>query len=508
MHLKLLRTRKPAFFTRLSPQDESFLAFETPNLHMHVGVVAMFEAGPFRTTGGAIDLAAFQRYIESRLPFVAQCHEKLARIPITHREIWVDDADFTIERHVRMVHIAEPCGERELRALASEIFSVPLDRSRPLWDLAVVDGYRDPSGDDRFAVICRAHHAMLDGLAGIDFIGALLSREPADAIVPAPAWEPAPLPAASRLLAGEARRIASSPLRLVRTISSLAHDAETRRGFRDRSLAVVRLITNGVRGTTRTPLTPVPSPARSVAWSQSDGASERGIRARLGGTRDDVTLSAATGAVRGFLKRHHVGLSGLRIRAMVPTNMRTRAERGGFGNRVSILIVDLPVDENNGRRRLERITESVAQLKQTKQNLGADVLAQIDSVTGTLAQRASMWLAIRTRSYNLCVTTIPGPPTPLYALDSRLLALYPLAPIFGGQRCNVAALSYAGTLHWGVNYTGGDDADVCIFIADIVATFDELAAAAAAAPPRIALVPPPNDTTAQTADPHPAAANQ
>ncbi len=457
---------------------------------MHVGVVALFEAGMFRNEDGAIDLVAFQRYIESRMPFVPECHQKLARTPITHREIWIDDPDFAIERHVRMVQIDGPGGERELRALAGALFSVPLDRAHPLWDLAVVDNYRDPSGDDRFAVICRAHHAMLDGLAGIDFIAALLSREPVAAVAPTPVWEPAPAPAPSRLIAGEARRIASSPLRAIRTIASLTHDAETRRGFRDRTLALVRLIANGVRGTTRTPLTPMPTPTRSVAWAQSESASERSIRARLGGTRDDVTLAAATGAVRGFLQRRNFGLSGLRMRAMVPTNMRTRAERGGLGNRVSMLIVDLPVDESDGRRRLERITESVAQLKQAKQNLGADVLAQIDSVTGTLAQRASMWLALRTRAYNLCVTTIPGSPAPLYALDSRLIALYPLAPIFGGQRCNVAALSYAGALHWGVNYMDGDDADVCAFIDDIVDSFNDLVAAAAAAPPRIALVVP------------------
>lgn len=490
MRLKLPLTHRGASYARLSPQDESFLAFEKPDLHMHVGAVAIFDGASFRAADGEVDVEGFRRYIASRLPFVAQCHQKLARMPIFGRRIWVDDPEFAIERHVREVRIAAPGGDAELRALASEIFSAPLDRGKPLWELCVVQGYHAPGGEDAFALICRAHHAMLDGLAGIDFIGALLTRDAVQTQPVVPAWRAAPVPGRTRLVVAEAARCAVAPLHLVRAIVRLSHDAESRETFRDRTLALVRLITNGVRGTTRTPLIPVPTPQRAVAWASTDGGNERMIRARLGGTRDDVTLSAATGAVRAFLLRCGLALPTLRIRAMVPTNMRTRAERGGLGNRVSMLIVDLPVAEGDARRRLETITETVTDLKQTKQNLGADVLAQIDSVTGTLAQRASMWLANVTRAYNLCVTTIPGPPTPLWALESKLLALYPLAPIFGGQRCNLAALSYAGTLHWGVNYAGGDDADVRRFLADVVASFDALTEAAAAAPPRLALVTP------------------
>jgi hypothetical protein len=203
-----------------------------------------------------------------------------------------------------------------------------------------------------------------------------------------------------------------------------------------------------------------------------------------------VTLAASTGAVRGFLRRRSVRLAGLRIRAMVPVNLRTRSERGGFGNRVSTLIVDLPVTESDAGKQLASISATVAHLKQVKQGLGGDVLAQIDQWTGTMSQRFGMWLAKTRRAYNLCVTTIPGSPTALYALEAKMVALYPVAPVFHNQLLNIAALTYAGKLHWGVHYAGQDDAAAAEFVADLKTTFGELVAAAAATPPRMRVVVP------------------
>ena len=270
----------------------------------------------------------------------------------------------------------------------------------------------------------------------------------------------------------------------------LLTDGDARRDFRDRAYALVHVVANGVRGTSANPLNAPPVPARTIDWASASAAGERSIRARLGGTRDDVTLAATTGAVRGFLRRRAVSLRRLRIRAMVPVNLRTRSERGGFGNRVSTLIVDLPVAEAEARAQLERISATVAHLKQVKQGLGGDVLAQIDQWTGTLAQRSGMWLAKTRRAYNLCVTTIPGSPTALYALESKMMALYPVAPVFHNQLFNIAALTYAGVLHWGVHYAGEDAGAAAEFVADLRRAFGELVAAAAAEPPRIRVVAP------------------
>jgi hypothetical protein len=174
---------------------------------------------------------------------------------------------------------------------------------------------------------------------------------------------------------------------------------------------------------------------------------------------------------------------------MVPVSVRTRSERGALGNRVSTLIVDLPAAEPDARTRLARISKHVAQLKEKKQGLGGDTFAKIDTWTGTLIQSFGMWLSRFRRAYNLCVTTIPGSPTALYALESKLLALYPIAPVFTGQLFNVAALSYDGKVRYGVHYAGDDGADAAReFAEDLASSFEELVAIAKTTAPRIRVV--------------------
>lgn len=453
---------------------------------MHVGVVAIFESTSFRLAGGGLDFDKFERYILARFTAWTRSRQKLARTPIARRPVWIDARGFRPEAHVRRVTLEPGGGEEALKRLASAVFSKALDRSKPLWEAVLVDGV----SDDTFAIVFKTHHAMIDGIAGMDFIGALLTADPTPTFEDAPLHRAAPPPSRLRLLLDDVLHYASAPFKLGDGVRILATDAEARQDFRDRAFALVHVVFNGVLGTSPNPLSAQPVPQRTVDWASADASGERAIRSRLGGTRDDVTLAAATGAVRGFLRRRHMKLPRLRIRAMVPVNLRTRAERGGFGNRVSTLIVDLPVGESEGRAQLERISETVAHLKQVKQGLGGDVLAQIDQWTGTMAQSFGMWLARTRRAYNLCVTTIPGSPTLLYALESKMIALYPVAPVFHKQLFNIASLTYAGRLHWGVHYAGEDADAASEFVADLGEAFAELIAAAAAAPPRIRVIKP------------------
>ena len=485
MPIKPFATLTPSY-ERLSPQDASFLAYERNGLHMHVGVVAIFEGASFRTSTGLLDFEKLERYILARFTSWTRSRQKLARTPIAHRPVWIDDRRFRPEAHIRRVTLEAGSGEDALKRLAGEVFSRALDRSKPLWEAVLVDGFDDGT----FAIVFKTHHAMIDGLAGMDFISALLTTDPTPAFDGAPLHSAAPPPWRLRLLFDDALHYVSAPLKLLDGLRILATDSEARKDFRDRAYALVHLVFNGVLGTSPNPLSAHPVQRRTVDWAAADASGERAIRARLGGTRDDVTLAASTGAVCGFLRRRGVKLPKLRIRAMVPVNLRTRAERGGFGNRVSTLIVGLPVAETEARVRLERISETVAHLKQVKQGLGGDVLAQIDQWTGTMAQSFGMWLAKTRRAYNLCVTTVPGSPTALYALESKLIALYPVAPVFHRQLFNVTALSYAGKLHWGVHYAGEDEFGAAEFVADLSASFAELVEAAASAPPRIRVVKP------------------
>lgn len=509
--MRLIPLRRPgpgrtSSYERLSPQDASFLAFERPNIHMTVGGVLIFEMGSFRGADGRVDVDAFRDYVAGRIGGVARSRQRLARTPLLRRPIWVDDADFDIARHVRAADLgAQAEDPAALRRLSGEIFSTGLDRSRPLWEIAVVLG--EP-GDATFAVVCKVSHGMIDGIAGMDFAASLLSgeheagaraaaraggraggragtRAAADPPIP---FVPMAPPKGWRLALGDAALLASAPPRLVAGMWRLATRPATRASFRERTWALVHLFASGLRGTTRTPLSEPPLASRMHGWAALPKQSERVVRTRLGGSRDDVALATACGAVRASLRRRGVRTQGIRVRAMAPMSLRARSERGTLGNRVSMLIVDLPVDEADATVRLRRLSATMSRLKRVKQGLGVDVLASIDEFAGTAAQRFAMWLATLRRTYNVVITNVPGPPTPLYALESQLLAVYPMAPVFAGQHLNFAALSYLGTVHWGVQYAGDDAGEFAAIMRDLEASFSELVAAAQATPPRIRVV--------------------
>jgi WS/DGAT/MGAT family acyltransferase len=493
-----LRGRTRAY-ERLSPQDASFLAFEKPNILMTVGGELIFEMGSIRAANGRVDVPKFRRYIEARIDTVARSRQRLSRTSLLRRPIWVDDASFVIAQHVVSVDLGDAAEDQAaLRRLSGEIFSRPLDRSRPLWEITVVEGTPDAA---TFAVVCKVSHGMIDGIAGMDFAGALLAGDPQATLEGARSFVPLGEPSPLRLALDDIALVASAPPRLAAGIFRLATRRATRASFRERAWALVHLFASGLRGTTRTPLSEPPLASRFHGWAAFPKSSERMIRARLGGSRDDVALATATGATRASLLRRGAAVKAARIRAMAPMSLRARSERGTLGNRVSMLIVDLPVDEADPARRLRRLSATMARLKRIKQGLGVDVLAAIDEFAGTSAQRFAMWLATLRRTYNVVITNVPGPPTPLYALESQLLAIYPVAPVFGGQHINFAALSYLGTVHWGVQYAGGDAAELAAIMRDLEASFAELCAAASGKPPRIRVVSPLTDAGQSPDDP-------
>ena len=481
--IRLLQHR----YERLSPQDASFLVFEKPNLPMHVGMLAFFERRSFEGSGGDIDLEKFRAYIASRLPQAQRCRHKLAYIPIARQPVWVADENFDLANHVREVRLAAPGDEAALAELAGQVFSAHLDRSRPLWEMWIVQGLADA---DRFAVICKVHHCMIDGIAAVDFIGALLTPEPVSEIVPSPAYTPTEAPHRFRLLVDEAARWLRASAGLAFAARRFVFSSETRASFRERTRAVVTLLARGIRGTSPGPLHEPASGRRHYAWVATERTGERAVRARIGGSRDDIAVATAAGATRDYLVRRGGNPRKTRVRAMAPVSVRSRRERGRFGNRVTMLIVDLPVAEEQPIPRLEAVTAHVQQLKDDKAGLGVEVLTQIDRWAGTLAQNLSMEIATHRHAYNLIVTNVPGPPVPLYALESKMLAMYPLAPIFGGGHVGIAAMTYLDRVHWGVQYGGADPAEAARIAADVTAHFDALVQAAAVAPPRIRVVEP------------------
>ncbi len=480
------RATDPAHYDRLSPQDASFLAFESANVFMHIGAVTIFDSTSFALPSGDVDLPKFRRYIESRLKLVPRTRQRLAENPITRQPVWIDDDLFDISHHVRELRLPSPGDEGKLKRAASTVFSGSLERSRPLWEMHVVQGL-SPSG--QFAVIAKAHHAMLDGVAGVDFARIMLSQDACDEIESVEPFRARPAPSRWRLARDEVRRYGAAPIGLSRGIAAFLRSGAVRKSFADHVWALTTFMASGLRGTPQGPLTGASSTERVVDWFVCDRADERSIRARLGGTRDDVTLAVASGAAREVVRNAGGDLTN-RVRAMAPVNLRSRRDANRLGNRVSMLIVDLPLDVPSPAARLAQISERTGRLIQAKHQLGVDTLAKIDVWTGTLAQTFAMWLSRRVRAYNFVITNIPGPPLPLYALRSRLLAFYPVAPVFPDQHFNVAALPYLGKVYWGVNYGGHDADEQRRFMRDLESSFKELRAAAAHALPRVKLVEP------------------
>jgi diacylglycerol O-acyltransferase / wax synthase len=251
----------------------------------------------------------------------------------------------------------------------------------------------------------------------------------------------------------------------------------------------VRDVIDGVEGVAET-LASSASQASSTPWNQDIGPHRRfdwlrldlgeikAVKNVLGGTVNDIVLATVTGAVRRFLLQRGVDPDELRIRANVPVSVRSTDERGSLGNRIALWMTDLPVDEGDPVARLDRIKITTHRLKESKQALGAQVLASVSDMTTWRLLATAARLSMRARPYNLVVTNVPGPQLELYLLDARLREIYPMVNLLPGQGLGVALFSYAGTLHWGVLADWDLVPDLAVFVAELERSFKELKLAA------------------------------
>jgi WS/DGAT/MGAT family acyltransferase len=432
---------------RLTALDASFLAIEDPSVHMHVGAVARFEAAPLRAPSGAVDVERIRRFTEVALQESPRFRQRLQAIPWFEHPVWIDDPSFNVFYHVRHAALPPPGEERQLKRLAGRILSQKLDRGKPLWEMWVVEGLEG----DRFALILKAHHCMVDGIAGIDLLSALLRLEPDAPWPQAHPWRPRPAPSRQRLFLDEAWRRASLPLSLLRGAPGvLARPREAIATAREAVAAVGEAVAGGLAATTSTPLNTDIGPYRRFDWTQIPIDEVREVRKRLGGTLNDVVLATVAGAVGRFLGRRGVALGPeTRFQVMVPVSVRRPAERGSPGNRVVNFLARIPVDERDPRRRLERTILETKRLKESRGARGAEILEELSDQTFTGLVAQLVQLAASTRAYNLVVTNVPGPTLPVYLLGARMTDIYPVVPLFRGQGLGIALFSYAGQLDWG-----------------------------------------------------------
>jgi diacylglycerol O-acyltransferase len=451
---------------RLTGLDASFLALETGGAHMHVGSVLVFD-------GPAPDYEELVAAIDTRLHLVPRYRQKLAFPPLVQaRPVWVDDPHFNAGYHVRHTALPAPGGREELERLAGRVFSQALDRSKPLWEIWLVEDVED----DAFALVCKTHHALVDGISGVDIMAVLFDLEPdPPEREPPPPWYPSPEPSAAALLADAVAGYAEAPGELARAAAG--------------ALAAPRLALRalgGVAGMVRAGLTSAPpsplnvriGPHRRFTWVEADLDRFKAIKGALGGTVNDVVLSVVTGALRGLLLRRGRDPRDIELKAMVPVSVRADEERGTLGNRVSAMYAPLPVGIEDPIERFRAIHAAMGDLKASSQAVGAEVLTQLAGFAApTILDQAARLQGMQ-RLYNLVVTNVPGPQFPLYMLGRRLRGFYPEVPLTLNTALGIAIMSYDGHLDFGL--LGDYDAmeDLHALAGDLRAAIDELSVAA------------------------------
>jgi diacylglycerol O-acyltransferase len=435
---------------RLSALDASFLAIEDTNAHMHIGSVALFEAAPLARAEGGIDIDRIRQLMEAGLHRTPRYRQRLERVPLLGHPVWVDDDRFNLFYHLRHTRLPVPGDERQLKRLAGRIMSQQLDRGKPLWEMWVVEGVEG----DRCAIITKAHHCMIDGVGSVELTGAVMQRSPEhapDLDQPPPRWISRPAPRPARLLADEVvhRAVslgtAMSPGRLLRDTRG------TGAALLDSIQGVSEALAAGLRPASPTPLNVDIGPHRRFDWTSMDLGTIKAIGAKLGGTVNDVVLAVVTGALRSFLRRRGVRVEGLDFRAMVPVNVRLKSERENLGNRVAMLVAHLPLSARDAGERLARVVDETTVLKRSHQAQGVQMLEELSDHSFTMLFTLFARLAAASRPFNLVVTNVPGPRFPVYVLGARMLACYPLVPLYQNQALGIALFSYDGRLHWGFN---------------------------------------------------------
>ena len=458
----------------LSYLDASFLALETRANHFHVAGVALFDASPLKGEDGGIDIERIRAHVFSKLQYIPRYRQRLERVPYDRKPVWVDDAHFTFEYHVRHTSLPRPGSDTQLKELAGRIVSTQLDRNKPLWELWVVEGIEG----DRFAVIAKIHHAMIDGISGVDLTTILMNVIPTSDIEEAPEWTPRPAPTPTQLAVSEAARTTRRLIdRLTHLSEALRDRPRVSEATLDKTIAALTSLRSGWLTTAdRTPINPDIGPNRRFDWTDLALDEIKAVKNDLGGSVNDVVLAIAAGAIRGFLMDDRdFDVSQTEYRIMVPVSTRRADQRGALGNQVAMWLLDLPIEEADPRKRYELIKERTRNLKETNQALGAATLVELSSGTPiTLLSLANRVVGSRMRPFNMTVTNIPGPQFPMYLLESEMLANYPMVPLWSQHGVGIALFSYNGALLWGVQADYDTLPDSGSFIARIQESFKEL----------------------------------
>lgn len=432
-------------YERLSAQDNSFLMMESPKTHMHVASTLIYEAGPLQTSDGGIDFERIKQATEGYLHRIPRYRQKLHFIPLEGGAVWVDDRHFSLDYHVRHAALPRPGTDEQLRKLASRIMAMPLDRARPLWETWVVEGLEG----DRFAVITKIHHCMIDGSSGVDVAQIMMTTTPNRDIPTAARYIPRPAPTNGELLRDELSRRVSLPGQVISNLRQFARETEDLRDEIRLRANVLGSMLGMASNADETPLNGSNGPHRNFDWLTVELSDMKAIRRGLDCTINDVVLTIVTGAVRGYLLLRGVDPRRVEFRVSAPVSVRSDDEKGELGNRVSSWILNLPIQEDDPREQLRLIHETTQELKDSRQALGVEMMMQV--AEWTPSNLLSLGSQAMNGPINTIVTNVPGPQFPLYLQGAKLLGIYPQVPLLGGLGVGIALMSYDGRVCWGFN---------------------------------------------------------
>jgi diacylglycerol O-acyltransferase / wax synthase len=473
---------------QLSPLDATFLELEQADqsAHMHIGAILVF-APPEH--GGPPTVERLRRHLDARLYDLPRYRQRLST-PATgglRWPTWTPVDGFDIAKHVRRARLPGRGTDADLRDWAGEFFSERLDRARPLWELVLITGLEG----GRWALASKTHHCMVDGVGSVDAGLAILDTEPNpkppprraaahDGAGEGEAGEPEGGEGTVPRLLGLPRRLAGATLRAARGGLELATHPDQARELLARAQALAEVIVRDeLIAAPRTSLNSPISAKRRIGVEVVELDELRAIKRALGGTVNDVVLAVAAGGLRSLLLARDEALPEPGLRAMVPVNLRSAAERLALGNRVTSLFVHLPVAEADPARRYARQVDEAESLKSSTQALGTSSVLDLAGMAPPVLHIFLAQSLYATRLFNVTITNVPGPQAPLYALGSRLEAIWPLVPLAAEHALGLAVFSYDGRLFFTVNadLDAVPDLDVMLTgMRDSLAELSELAA--------------------------------
>jgi WS/DGAT/MGAT family acyltransferase len=448
---------------RLSALDAQFLLLEKPSVHYHVAGLSILDPST-RPAGPEGFFDDLKRLYQERQHLLPRFRQKVMTVPFAAgRPVWVDDPDFDLDFHIRRGAVPKPGGKKELADYVQRIHSRPLDRSKSLWELYFIEGLED----DHVAVLSKVHHAMIDGMSGMDIATVLFDLGPEPRVVEAEPYKPEPAPTPRDLLINTLREQITHPVRSA---------------FGNLSLAIrtpeilLRRVQQTVSGfgsilaagaPPKSPFNRPVGPNRRFAMADAPVSDFKAIKNALGGTVNDVVLGAVAGALHRFLKRRGEPTQGLSLRAMIPVSTRDESQKMALGNQVTSIFVDLPVGPMDAATRLRAITAATKDLKQSHQAVAAGALMNIGTWAPPTLHGLAARLVARQRLLNLVISNVPGPQIPIYLAGAKLLAMYPVMPLGETLALAVAVTSIGGTMGFGITSDWDSMPDIDDFAGDM-----------------------------------------